>query len=303
MVRRVLSLVALGAVAVAATGWAQPPAGEKKAAPKPDADLEAALAHDPDVRLARAKVQLAGAELAKARQAVVARLLTLRATIEDQKRALDTAAQLFAQADQGAKAGHVSRGELLAATDKMLVARSALSRSETELKLMTTTGGAAPGQCPAVGGNTANCTACHKDPFGGEDAKVAQRLDNFRKVMDAARAPAGPIPDRIRAALDKPVKFGAKGTSVKFDAALEEFKKHGLDVPVRVPVKVSPVDSLGEEMPIGAWLQLFADGTDGTLFLVREYGLLVTHKSAGPPPDAVSVFDLWKQKPVAAPKQ
>ena len=44
----------------------------------------------------------------------------------------------------------------------------------------------------------------------------------------------GPIPDRIRAALDKPVKLGAKGEKMTFDKALEVFRKEaGLDVPVR----------------------------------------------------------------------
>lgn len=45
-----------------------------------------------------------------------------------------------------------------------------------------------------------------------------------------------------------------------------------------------------------AWLQLFADGTTNSRILVREYGLLITHKDLSPP-DAMSVFDFWNQKP------
>ena len=71
------------------------------------------------------------------------------------------------------------------------------------------------------------------------------------------------------------------------------------DVPVRAEFKVSPIVSLGEELPVGAWLQLFADGTPDIRIVVREYGLLVTSKTAAPP-DALSVQEFWKQ--TAAPK-
>ena len=108
---------------------------------------------------------------------------------------------------------------------------------------------------------------------------------------------AGPISDRIRGALDKGVKLGAKDAKVTLEQALEIFKKEaGLDVPVRVDAKITPIVSQGEELPVGAWLQLFADGTPNSRFLVREYGLLVTSTSLNPP-DAISAFDFWKQKP------
>ena len=42
---------------------------------------------------------------------------------------------------------------------------------------------------------------------------------------------------------------------------------------------------------------MFADNSADTLMLVREYGLLITGKTLSPPTDALSVFDLWKQKP------
>ena len=66
----VLSLFAVGLVALGVT--AQPPAGDKKKVetkldpPKPAVDvaIEAALANDPDVRMARAKIQLFRSELA-----------------------------------------------------------------------------------------------------------------------------------------------------------------------------------------------------------------------------------------------
>jgi hypothetical protein len=41
---------------------------------------------------------------------------------------------------------------------------------------------------------------------------------------------------------------------------------------------------------------MFADANPELRFVVREYGLLVTRKESAPP-DAISVFEFWKQKP------
>src|SRR5438105_5062733 len=106
MARRLLtlSLFAVGLWAVA--GVAQPPAAEKggfsgkksdkgDVVPAPDAAIEAALANDPDVRMARAKIQLAEAEWTKARQAVTQKVLTLRSLIAEQSKAVVTAQETF----------------------------------------------------------------------------------------------------------------------------------------------------------------------------------------------------------------
>lgn len=308
MTRRLLTLSAFAAALFAVAAVGQPPAGgkgDKKAdAPAPDTALEAALANDPDVRVARAKVQLAEAEWVKARQAVTAKVLTLRSQVADQTRAAQVTAEMYELASGAYKKGQGSRAELLAAAEKMYAAQAAVSRSETELKLITGGGAAGPAVagCPFAGKpGGASCLACHA-PAGTSDEVAAARIDQFRKVMTHARAATGPVPDRIRAALDKPVKLGAKGESVSFPKALDAFKKAGLDVPVRVLAGVGEVSPDGEELPIGAWLQLYADQTPDCLMLVRDYGLLVTGKTLNPPTDAVSVFDLWKQKP-ADPKK
>src|SRR5437879_2008799 len=96
-------LFAAGLFAVAALG--QPPAADKldprgtsdqpekkppeKKADPADAAVAAALANDPDVKVARAKVQLAEAEVAKAKQAVVLKVMTLQATVQEYRRAVE----------------------------------------------------------------------------------------------------------------------------------------------------------------------------------------------------------------------
>jgi hypothetical protein len=282
---------------------------EKKAvAAKPVDPVEkliaAALANDSDVRVAQAKITLAEAELGKARQAVTQRVVTLNAQIAELKRSVEYAEQNYRLMEELFKKAALSQTELLPARERLENAKGKLATAEIELKLLTGGGpkaaGAAAdwGNLNAVHSNAVwghSCVACHAVPDGKLDAeKLALRIDHF--VMGRQVA-AGPIPTRLRVSLDKPIKLGANGEKVTFEKALEVFKTQaGLDVPVRVDAKVGAIASLGEELPVGAWLQLFADGTPDLRIVVREYGLLVTSKMIAPP-DAISVFDFWKQKP------
>lgn len=319
-----------------------PKAAEKKAADKKDEPverlIEAALAADPDVKMARAEIALAEAKLAKARQGVAVKVTTLRATVQELRSAVASAADKIAHTEGMVKKGFMSAEQVQAEKDKLEAARLRLAGAEAELKLVAGDGPRAPG--PAGGDTPAGELAAYQAYLGGHGTSVQQsRLlaallaaqphggkatacnachDTGKQpalldqdwarcpaiVQEVARpvpaAPKGPVPDRLRAALDKPVSLGAKGTVVTFDQAVEAFRKVGLDVPIRVQNQLQPVESFGEELPVAAWLQLFADRTAGTKVLVREYGLLVTREGA--PPDAVSVFDFWKQKPAAAPK-
>jgi hypothetical protein len=76
-----------------------------------------------------------------------------------------------------------------------------------------------------------------------------------------------------------------------------------LDVPVRpMPSTLPEIVSEGEELPVGAWFQLFQDTAaahnPGFTFYVREYGLLIANKQSAPP-DAPTLTEFWKQKPEA----
>ena len=320
----VSALFVLGLFAV--VGFTQPPSdavpkppAEKKADVKKAVDpldglIGAALANDADIKLARAKLQLAEAEVSRARQLVAQKVVALDSAIREQKKAVATAEQTFLIAEAQFKQKSTSFNELLIARETIELAQSKLVQMETEMKLLTGKGirvAAADGwdDLTAVHRNAtwdASCVACHQVPLGKQPGvKFNPELSNsqfFMEALNAARGrhlktPAGPISDRIRIALDKPVKLGVKDAKVTFEQALDVFKKEaGLDVPVRVDAKITAIVSLGEELPVGAWLQLFADGTPTSRFLVREYGLLVTNTSLNPP-DAISVFDFWKQKP------
>jgi len=326
--RRVVAISALFGLALAALTAAgqkvekvdDPPAkkpADKAAGKKADpaeAAIAAALAHDPDVRMARAKVQLAEAELAKARQAVTVKVINLRATIEEQKQVVALAQEEYTRTEAVRMRGGATAAELIQARIKLETARSALARTEMELKLVTGDG--------AAGGVGAGPKAGDPDAVarGLEFLAIQQRagqhpaaLDNTWFIIDALRAAGavaevnvvrGAVPDRIRAALDKKVTLGAKGQKVPLDKALEVFKTEaGLDVPVRGVgdlVNTPVITSQGEEMPVGAWLQLYQDYSNDGRFYVREYGLLFTHKSTAPP-DALTLTQFWDLKPAAKP--
>ncbi len=296
----------------AMTTAAQPPAnpnkplGDKvKPADPADGAVAAALANDPDVRIARAKVHLAEAEVAKAKQAVVLRVMTLNATIREHKAAVTAAQDNVARITEMVRAGTVQQSLLVDARGKFETAQAALARAETELKLLT--GG---GRKELVG-----------EALAGQVQQEASTLEWFSRRVErdqtstaalalaalyAKGAVQGPIRRPLRAALDKPVKLGAKGEKVTFEKALEVFKKEaGLDVPVReMPVPMPKIVSDGEELPIGAWFQLFQDigGQENPFtFYVREYGLLVANKQTAPP-DAPTLTEFWKRKLDAAAK-
>ena len=333
--RTASALFALAILTTAATG--QPPPGgdkkpvgekaDKKPADPTDTAIAAALANDPDVRMAKAKIQLAEAELAKARQAVTLKVLSLKATIEQQKLIIKGAEDRLAHAVKMVQAGTGGEAQLLDARLTLEKAKTALVAAETELKLLT---GGAP-VAGAADPNHAQAVASALKWLGAHtasDAMAAERLARYLAVMDLVERAAvkGPIPDRIRAALDKPVKLGAKGEKVTFAKALEAFKKDaGLDVPVRgsLPlverqdpknpneIKALPIEIEleGEELPVGAWFQLFEDNAVAVngariaryRFYVREYGLFISPTDTAPP-DAPTLTDFWKQKPAPAPK-
>jgi hypothetical protein len=305
--RRLLTTSALFALALALTATGQPknkPADDKKAGKKDDATdaaIAAALASDPDVKMARAKMQLAEAELAKARQAVTIKVVTLKARIEQLKAQLGPVEQQLAVMNEAFKRGNGSYAEVLAVREKVEAAKAALALAETEWKLLA---GSAPGvglsagPAPDKSAAAALLWLAEQQAAGNPDAAalLMQSLMASGAAQERA-AVKGPVAQRIRAALDKPVKLAEKGQNLSLKEALDAFKKQaGFDISVRGQLDVA-ISSQGEELPIGAWLQMFQDESGGT-FYVREYGLLLTDHSSAPP-GAPTLMEFWKQKPPA----
>jgi len=322
----VSALVAAGFLAVIALG--QPPSasndpsqpqtkqpapgseGSGKKADPADAAVKSALANDPDVQVARAKVLLAEAEMAKARQAVVLKVMTLRASIEEHRSNVEAATERLAWSSRMVKSGQAPQSSVVDDRAKVESAKAALARAETELKLLT--GGGKEMGMEAVSG-TGDVAVQHgllwlskrmvDTPLDAASNSISAHALAALSLSGANKTPVGAVPDRIRAALDKQVRIGQKGETVTFEQALAVFRKEaGLDVPVRYGGRAgipSPIKVEGEELPIGAWFQLYQDQDGNVVRLyIRDYGLLLTTKDTAPP-DAPTLTEFWKQKPQA----
>jgi hypothetical protein len=301
---------ALFALAVASVVWAQPPAkvepppvfkGQppakleppKKAVDPTDAAIAAALANDAAMKIARAKLQLAEAELAQAKQTVTLRVVTLKAQIDSLKPEHDAAQKRLNVAETAFKNGIADQTSLLEARVAYEKVNRALLTAEAEWKLLT-----GAGADPAV----LKLTRAFELPDLISDLDTEQRrVFLFKQLLAQARAAesaSGPVPERIRAALDKSVKLGAKGHSVSVKAALERFDL-GIAVRGLDDLGNSNFETVGEELPVGAWL-IYIQDTFGLTAHVREYGILFAKKENAPA-DAVTLAQFWKQKPTAEP--
>jgi hypothetical protein len=290
------ALAAVGLFAGLTTG--QPPAPPAKAPADPtDVLIQKALANDPDIQVARAKLALAEAEVMKARQAAVARVLTLRDAVTQHKATVARLMDVLKMKEaMRAAARSVSNEEVLAAQERVAVAQAELARAETELRLMT---GEGPKAAAPPRADSSDVTEEIAGLLASLDPQaVARALDRTRGAAGLT-ALAGPVPARLARALEKKVSLGEKGRRVTLEEALEGFKaRAGFDIPVRpMPSPMPEIVSDGVELPVIAWLQMFQDlggrQGEGFAFYVREYGLLVANRQTAPP-DAVSLTAFWR---------
>lgn len=316
--RKLYATSALFALTVGAVTWAQPPAKidpppvfkgdppKKVDPPKNPVDateaaIAAALANDPDLKMARAKLQLAEAELSKAKQAVTLRVLTLKAQIESLKVERDASMERVRVAEARVREGVEPKTLLADARIAYEKVNRALAIAEAEWKLLTASDG------PDVAHRVIRAYELADVVIEGGGA--TDRIAAVQRLLSQARAakpPVGPVSDRLRAALDKPVKLGKKGDTIQVTEAMELIKREtALDVSIRGLESFRATLALeGEELPAGAWFQLIQDQF-GIVPYVREYGILFAEKKDAPA-DAVTLVEFWKQKPATpatAPKK
>jgi hypothetical protein len=108
----------------------------------------------------------------------------------------------------------------------------------------------------------------------------------------------GSIADKIRIALDKPIKVEWK-QPMPLTQVIEFLRaKAETDVPFRILVdtasKEERIDLMNGELPLGAWLQAVEDSIPQLIIVVRDYGLVVTTRGRLPQ-DAEPVRDFWRR--------
>jgi hypothetical protein len=287
-----------------------------KSAPKSKLEemLTQALQNNPDLRVAKAKQEQAKAALNEAEAEVNRALLqvaqkvtSLYQAVDNQKAIVGSVQDEWTYAKTAYEAGKISVAEFAQVRGKLEAAKAKQAELESELSLVL---GKAPPGADAVRVKQADttCLRCHQDsPQETWDEKTllaAHHIIGFKTDwLIAKKTTKGPLADKIRAALDKEVRFNYS------NADLDEVIK-GLQKETGLTIQV--VRSTGEQsgkmtfrlegISFGAALQWLEDILPNSRVVIREYGLLITPKERVPP-GAVLLNDFWKGAGKDKPKE
>jgi hypothetical protein len=291
-------LLLLVSTGVAQTsGKTSDPPDKKKEPTKLEELLAQALRHNPDIRVAEAKVHEAEAQLARTRLEVAQKVVTLVTQIDTSEKTVEEARIRYEQLLelQRRNPGSVSQADLRGAELN-------LQRFKAELAVLRA-------QLPYLLGK-----GLEPERLGEE----ARRLEEFKRLMDQERRRAeaaeglsrlgqGVIEkqtaDNLRAILDKRITFSSanntygevfdslsKTTGLRFQIRPAEFAKQ----------KTGNVDF--GQIPLSAVLEWLEDASPQRYhFVIREYGLLFCPADEVPP-GAILLRDFRKARPEKAPE-
>jgi hypothetical protein len=306
------ALVALTAVGLAFGQGPAPQPVQKPAAAKPDpnsldAMIAAALKSNADIVHAEAKVSEASAALNAARLKVMQSVVTAHGAIRSAKATFELQEMLYKRTEEIVKLGQggASEFELQKAQLDLQHARADVATAEAQLAILI---GKTPGQgdlknayWEEANKSFATWSGAMRTgfiPMG--DRVMTDDLRGTVRIWDVrdghmfaekftATPVAGSMNERIRDGLKKTAKIENWKEPLPVDSVIEYLKKKaGADVPFRVlysrPTTSGPttVDLMAGELPLSAWLTAIEDSVPGLVFVVREYGILVTTKDRMP---------------------
>jgi hypothetical protein len=273
-----------------------------------------AMQNNPDIRVSEAKVREAEAELNRTRIQVLQKVSTLYSTIEAQKTAIARAQVSLDRVNRLLQNKAVGPEELQQTEATLTAEKSKLASAESE---MTGLLGKMPanqtawdirgqviwnpeGSWHQVAPSTIDVSGAlwQQAISNANNGWISSVLVNSEAAKSApSQAPVGSMAERIRKALDTPVKVEYKRQTHR--QILNDLKNKAASVPIYVRIGTGagdPVDFDLGEVPLGAALQAFADFFEPDLrFVVREYGILVTHKDLLPA-GAVLLHDFWRRE-------
>jgi hypothetical protein len=263
--------------------------GTPPAKPKPselEQMLAEALVHNPDIRVAEAKLREAEAELNRVRFQVLQKVSTLYHVVQAQR-------------------------EMIGAAEHSLQTASPQGRDNIRLTLAQEQAKLASLQAemPAVLGRPPQSASTNKG--GGDTGNTAtQALIDLFQVPTSTRLWSKTVPvqveltqgamaDKIRKALDTPVTVDFHGAPLS--EVLRFFEdRMGVSFHNVLPRNPRETDQLNlhlTRVPLGAALQALEDTFDQHLcFVVRDYGILVTTREKAPR-GAMLLHDFWKKNP------
>jgi hypothetical protein len=259
----------------------------EEALPSQDQALAGALENHPDIVAAKAKVELANAELYGRRIEVSRQVLSLYgslkqldAQIEASKAALKRSnAEIARVKEAEAKGGAVDPltknnpvVEARAAEAQLVQSIGQREQAEKELRLLI--GTASPATDPKPSTKT---------------TAVARQI------------PQGPIVEKVKTALEKPIKLDFVDTPLH-DLVTYLTETTGLQFSLQRPALDiaglgidQPITLLTKEVPLHAALQAFQDAYPDLRFVLRDYGVLATTKDYSEEHGYAPVLEMAKE--------
>jgi hypothetical protein len=269
-----------------------------KAKSKLEEYLEQALSHNPDIRVAEAKSREAEAELRRARLLVTQKVAALSQAIDAAKKNIEFAEHDLARLTEQYKAGRVTAAELSVAEKGLLAAKAELAKLEAELPYLLGKASLRPGEAVGKG------EVLRVWDLAGhlvEEASDEQRaVEAGLRWLAKQQLPQGPMPERVRKALDTPVTLDFKRKSAA-EILKTVFDKAGVPVYIKADLDAEMSLVSKEALPLGAALQLFQDFSESQVqFVLRDYGVLVLD-AKGLTQGALTLNDFWKNRPAEKP--
>jgi hypothetical protein len=272
------------ALLLAATAGGQPPSQPKSSPPpregesKPPAKskleewLAQALQNNADIRVAVAKANEAEAELYRTRLQVMQKVVQAYHAVEVAQANVTRWQSEVRRLKGLVEAAAVDAQVLIESENQLAAAKAQLAAAEAELPFLV---GKGPMESPAVQAGI----------------RWLQRQDSERTKSKPA---LGPMTDKIRKALDRPITITARQEPLS--GVLDTIAKES-----GLTIQVQPGCGLGEtvtvkleNLPLGTALQWLEDAAPGCRVLVRDYGLLLAPPGGSLPRGALLLNDFWK---------
>jgi hypothetical protein len=298
-------------LALAVTAGGQQPTGSDQKSPPPKAEtdkpatkskleelLAQALQNNADIRVAAAKVNEAEAELQRTRLQVMQKVVQAHHAVAVAEANVARWQAEYRRLNKEVKEGVVDPQVLIETEKQLAVAKGQLAAAEAELPFLL-------GKTPAERGMS-RADTMNAFQEGRADLEMWAERRAWaegmarRGYMTWAQAEAmwskpapGPMADKIRKALDRPITITAKDEPLS--RVLNTLSKDtGLTIQVAVVgIRDLPVTGKLENIPLGAALQWLEDAVPDCRVVVRDYGLLLANRDSLPP-RALLLNDFWK---------
>jgi hypothetical protein len=294
--------------------------------------LATALRNNPDIRVAEAKLHEAEANLNKARIQVMQQVMTMKNAVDAQKKAVELAEQTHKRLLE--LHATVPQSEIQQSEALLVKAKAELAKLEADLAIplgrlpgkydtvdLGTPANANPWQgmlnlqgynsnlafpnntlwnnvlnVPQVSWNLTQLQPFVLHPDGSVRTIINFPVD-YSNIAPPAKAAAGSMSERIVIALDKPIKIEPWKDSMTVGELIEYLQKKTEDVPLRFLATAKarePVQMMKGDLTLGAWLQALEDSVPELVFMVRDYGILVTTRDRAPR-DAETLRQFWRR--------